>query len=130
LWLLAIGGLVVMLPLCCCGGMLVYASSFKDFTLRNGEHLGGSPLNVRFDFEMHTDRPTFVAFFIVGRTADGTTRERNLSGWLNKRGSLHFSAFDVPAREGQFPVQVWIEKEGRDGHRSRASNTISIRAKR
>jgi hypothetical protein len=122
--------MILLLPLCCCGGLLVYAGTYKDFTLRNGEHQGGSPLNVRFDYEMHNDRPMFDAFYIVGRTADGTSRERNLWGHLNKRGSLHLGAFDVPAREGQFPVQIWIEKEGRDGHRSRASNTIWIRAKR
>lgn len=108
----------------------MYAATFKDFTLANGEHLGGPPLNVKFDYEMHNDRPMFDAFFIVAQTADGTTRDRNLWGRIDHKGSFTFNAWDVPEGEGKFPVRVWIEKEGRDGNRSRASNTISIAARR
>lgn len=126
LWILGLVGLVVLSPLCCCGGLLVYASSYKDFTIRNGEHLGGSPMNLRFDYELRDVKPVLDPYFIVVRTADGTVRERPLQGWLEKRGVFHFNAFDVRAGEGRFPVRVWLEREGRRGDRSTASNTLLI----
>jgi len=130
IWLLAIGGLLFMSPFCCCGGLLVYASTFRDFALSNGQHLGGPPMNVRFDYEVRTDRLMVDAFYLVCRSADGTTRERNLFSSFSRRGTMHFSAVGLgPAGAVRGPVQVWIEKEDLRGRRSRASNTLTIYAK-
>jgi hypothetical protein len=130
LWILGFVGFVVLSPLCCCGGLLVYASSFKEFTIRNGEHLGGGPMNVRFEYELREVKPVLDPYFIVVRAADGTVRERPLQGWVEKRGVFHFSAFDVPPQEGLFPVRVWLEREGRRGERMTASNTLLIYGKK
>jgi hypothetical protein len=130
IWLLGLGGAFLLAPFCCCGGLLIFASSFTDFTIRGGEHLGGSPMNLRFDYELHNDKMMLDPYFIVARTADGTTREQGIQGWLNKRGTMHFGAFNVTPKDGQFPVKVWIEKESRRGGRSKASNVISVYAQK
>ncbi|HZN35024.1 MAG TPA: hypothetical protein VFB80_14445 [Pirellulaceae bacterium] len=130
IWLLAIGGFVLISPFCCCGGLIVAASTYKDFALSNGQHLGGPPMNVRFDYEIRNDRLMFDTFYIVCKSADGTSRERNLAGSFAKRGTLHFNAFDLgPASTVRGPVQVWIEKADMRGGRSRASNVLTIYTK-
>ena len=83
-------------------------------------------MNVRFDYELRNSKPVLDPYFIVVRAADGTVRERPLQGWVEQRGVFHFSAFDVPAGERRFPVRVWLEREGRRGERSTASNTLLI----
>ena len=130
-WLIVLGVVFVIMPLSCCGGLLLWSSTFKDFKLSNGQHLGGSAMNVKFDYEIK--RKDFVmhdAYFIVAQTADDVTRERNLHGRFATRGTLHFTAIDAgPAEPKKSPVKVWIEKEGMRGGRSRASNVISIELK-
>ena len=87
-------------------------------------------MNVRFDYELREQKPVLDPYFIVVRAADGTVRERPLQGWIEKRGVFHFNAFDVPPQEGRFPVRVWLEREGRRGDRSTASNALLIYAKK
>ena len=129
-WLLAIGGLLLVSPVCCCGGLIAWAATFKDFALSNGQHLGGPPMNVRFDYEIRSDHLMSGTFYIVCKSADGTSRERNLAGSFAKRGTLQFNAFDIgPANTVRGPVQVWIEKQDFRGGRSRASNVLTIRTK-
>ena len=126
-WLLAIVGCVLVSPFCCCGGLIAMASNYKDFALSNGQHLGGPPMNVRFDYEISNDHLMFDSYFIVCKSADGTSRERNLAGNFAKRGTLQFNAFDLgPATTVRGPVQVWIEKADIRGSRSRASNVLTI----
>jgi len=43
-WILYLLLIFIGLPLLCCGGLLVWSTSIKDFALSNGEHLGGGAI--------------------------------------------------------------------------------------
>ena len=130
-WLIVLGVVFVVLPVSCCGGLLLWSSTFKDFKLSGGQHLGGSAMNVKFDYEIKSkDFVMRDAYFIVAQTADDVTRDQNLHGRFATRGTLHFNASGAgPAEPAKSPVKVWIEKEDMRGGRSRASNVISIELK-
>src|SRR6476620_10782172 len=54
-WIVGGLGLLVVMPCLCCGGCMVVIGSFKEITISNGEHLGGSPMNVRFNYAFAND---------------------------------------------------------------------------
>ena len=129
LWIVGAIGVVALLPFCCCGGLLAWSSTFTDFTLSNGEHLGGSPMNIKFDYELRgDDRGMPKAYSIVVRSADGTTRDRPIGGgFINRRGTFTFNAFDVGQSKLRGPVKVWIESSDAFGRSTAtASNTLTI----
>ncbi len=130
-WLIILGILFVGLPLSCCGGLLYWSTMFKEFSLSNGQHLGGTAMNLKFDYEVKTrDRFLKGAYFIVAETADGVTRELSLPRHFDSRGTFTFFALDAgPANKAKSPVRVWIDKESFTGGRGKASNVISIEIK-
>ncbi len=130
-WLIILGAVFVVLPVSCCGGILWWTSTFKDFELSNGEHLGGAAMNVRFDYHIKIkDIVLKDAYLIVAETADGVTRDRPVPRSFPTRGTWYFNALDVgPAEPKKSPVKVWLEKEDMRGNRSRASNVIRIELK-
>jgi hypothetical protein len=130
-WLIILGLLFVGLPLSCCGGLLFWSTMFKEFKLSNGQHMGGTAMNLKFDYEVKTrDRFLSGAYSIVAETYDGITRDRPLPRRFDSRGTFFFNALDAgPAEKSKSPVKVWIEKETFQGGRGKASNVISIEIK-
>jgi hypothetical protein len=122
-------GLAMLMPCVCCGGCLAYASTFKDVTISNGEHLGGSPMNVRFNYEIrNSDRGPPKSYYVVVEAANGTKRENTLGGFrFPVRGTSQFpSNVDLGPENNKKPVTIWIETEDVHGSRSTASNTLTI----
>lgn len=136
-WIVGLVGVFLFMPCLCCGGCFAYSLTVKDLTLSNGEHLGGSPMNVKFDYAFHHDgsRGPLKAYYIVVRAANGTRRERPISGQFGRgfgvrevpmQGTWHFgNAVDLGPDNNKRYVQVWIESE-QGGNRSTASNTLTI----
>ncbi len=120
---------LAMLPVVGLVALLLWASTVKNWELSNGEHMGGSPMNVRFDYLIKGQTSRFHAYFIVVESADGTVLDQNVHGMLNARGTLHFGRFGAP-RDVEGPVHVWMEKEDVNrGGRERCSNVLRIRTK-
>lgn len=138
-WIVGIVGLLILMPCMCCGGCLAYSFTVKDLTISNGEHVGGSPMNVKFDYAFHDDgsRGPLKAFFIVVQAANGTRRESQIRGGFGfgmggkpgipMRGTWSFgNGADLGPENNKRYVQVWIESEDDHGSRSVASNTLTI----
>lgn len=132
-WLIGLGLVFVVLPLSCCGGLLLWSTMHKEFQISEGRHLGGPAMNFEFRYKYDTDSKNrapiiFVrdAYFLVGETADGIRRERSLRQWA-AGGKMPFHFVGIgPAEKSKFPVTLWIEKESFRGGRSKASNKITI----
>jgi hypothetical protein len=131
MWIVGALGLMIFMPCVCCGLPLAYSFTVKDLTLSNGEHLGGSPMHIKFDYAFRTDgrgeQPK--AFYIVVQAANGTKRESSIGGFgfgVPMRGTWRFgNAVDLGPENNKKYVQVWIEGE-QNGNRSTASNTLTI----
>src|SRR5688500_13908666 len=94
LWVLGAIGLLGLTPCLCCLGGFAYIATFKEFELNNGQHMGGNPMNVQFDYHIKGDgRGPSKAYYIVCRTADGVVREQNIRGpFIDTRGTFRFFA--------------------------------------
>jgi hypothetical protein len=134
-WIVGIVGLLILMPCMCCGGLLAYSMTVKDLTISNGEHLGGTPMNVKVDYAFQVDhhRGLTKNYHMVVRAANGTRRERVVAGggFIPQRipinGTWFFSnAVDLGPEQNKRYVQVWIESEDEDGTRGVASNTLTI----
>src|SRR5437870_11486449 len=79
-WIVGIIGLMIFTPCLCCSGCLAYSFTLKDLTISNGEHLGGSPMNIKIDYAFRDDgrRGPLKAYYIVVQAANGTRRERQV----------------------------------------------------
>jgi len=138
-WIVVIVGLMIFVPCVCCGGCTAYLSTIKDLTISNGEHLGGSPMNIKFDYAFRDDgsRGPLKTYYIVVQAANGTRRERSVVGGFGfgfgpqsvpMRGNWQFgNGPDLGPENNKRYVKVWIESE-QDGSSSRstASNTLTI----
>lgn len=131
-WIIGGIGLMLLMPCLCCSGCLVIAAMNKEVTLANGQHLGGHPFNVKFDYAFANDgsRGPLYTYFIVARAANGTQREQMIHGFGGRialRGTMNFSnQVDLGPNSQGSPVQVWIEAEDGGGRRSTISNTLTI----
>ena len=134
-WIVGIVGMMIFMPCLCCTGCLAYSFTVKDLTISNGEHLGGSPMNVKIDYAFQVDwhRGLSKDYHMVVRAANGTRRERIVVGGgfvpqrIPIRGTWHFgNAVDLGPAQNKNYVQVWIESEDDSGGRSAASNTLTI----
>jgi hypothetical protein len=134
-WILGITGLIIFVPCVCCGGCTAYLATIKDLAITNGEHLGGSPMNVKVDYVFQVDehRGLTKNYHMVVQAANGTRRERTVVGGgfgfqrIPVRGTWHFgNAVDLGPDQNKKFVQVWIEAEDENGGRSTASNTLTI----
>ena len=136
-WILGIGGVLVLMPCLCCSGLLGFSFLFKEVTISDGEHMGGSPMNVKFNYAFADQgHGPPKAYFIVVQTAGGTKREQPIGGMgfgpqrIALRGTWQFHAGpEVAGQDDRRPVKVWIESEEHRGHRSTASNTLTIAPK-
>jgi hypothetical protein len=137
-WIVGIVGVMIFMPCLCCSGCLAYSFTVKDLTISNGEHLGGSPMNIKIDYAFRDDgsRGPLKAYYIVVQAANGTRRERLITGQLTfgfggtptipMSGTWHFgNAVDLGPENNKRYVKVWIESES-GGGRSTASNTLTI----
>jgi hypothetical protein len=137
-WIVGIVGLMIFMPCLCCSGCLAYSMTIKDLTISNGEHLGGSPMNVRIDYAFRDDgsRGPLKSYYMVVQAANGTRRERQITGGfafgmggvpsVPMSGTWHFgNAVDLGPENNKRYVKVWIESEA-GGGRSTASNTLTI----
>ena len=134
-WIVGILGVMIFTPCLCCTGCLAYSFTVKDLTISNGEHLGGSPMNVKIDYAFQVDRHRGLTknYHMVVLAANGTRRDRIVvgGGFVPRRipisGTWHFgNAADLGPEESKRYVQVWIESEDDNGGRSVASNTLTI----
>jgi hypothetical protein len=139
MWIVGAAGFLIFMPCVCCGGLLAYSMTVKDLTISNGEHLGGSPMHVKFDYAFHNDgkRGPLKAFYIVVQAANGTRREQSVVGGFGfgpgfgrnsvpMRGTWQFgNIVDLGPDNNKRYVQVWIESD-QGGSRSVASNTLTI----
>ena len=137
-WIVGVLGLLVLMPCMCCIGILSWSMTIKDLAISNGQHLGGPPMNVRFDYAFNNDgsREPAKAFYIVVESANGTRREQSVVGGFGfgfgqrsvpMRGTWQFFAGgDLVGPEHEGAVRVWIESEDSRGNRSTASNTLRI----
>lgn len=134
-WIVGTLGVMIFVPCMCCGGCTAYLATIKDLTISNGEHLGGSPMNIKFDYAFRDDgsRGPLKAYFIVVQAANGTRRERSVVGGFGfgpqsvpMSGTWTFgNAVDLGPENNKRYVKVWIESES-GGGRSTASNTLTI----
>lgn len=136
-WIVGIVGLMIFMPCVCCSGCLAYSFTIKDLTISNGEHLGGSPMNIKFDYAFHDDgsRGPPKSYYIVVQAANGTRRERPVTGpfgfgfgpqRISMRGTWQFGdAIDLGPDNNKQYVQVWIESES-GSVRATSSNTLTI----
>jgi hypothetical protein len=134
-WIVGILGMMVFMPCLCCGGCLADSFTVKDLTISNGEHLGGSPLNVKVNYMFHVDEHHGLTknYHMVVRAANGIRRERTVVGGgfafqrIPVHGTWQFgNAVDLGPDQNKNYVQVWIESEDDRGSRSIASNTLTI----
>lgn len=135
-WIVGILGVLVLMPCMCCIGILAWSMTIKDLAISNGQHLGGPPMNVKFDYAFRDDgrRGSPKAFFIVVQSASGVRREQPIARGIGfgpqtvpMRGTWQFFAGgDLAGPEHQGAVQVWVEAEDMSGSRSTASNTLTI----
>lgn len=134
LWIVGIVGALCLLPCLCCGGIVAYSATVKELAISNGQHLGGPPLNVKFDYAFADQgRGMPKSYFIVVKAADGTRKERSVAGFgfgpqrIAMRGTWQFTdSRDLGPERNKLPVKVWIESEDHRGSRSTASNTLTI----
>jgi len=134
-WIVGIVGVMIFVPCMCCGGCTAYLATIKDLTISNGEHIGGSPMNVKVNYVFQVDehRGLTKNYHMVVRAANGTRRERVVVGGgfgfqrIPVHGTWHFgNAVDLGADQNKSYVQVWIESEDDHGGRAVASNTLTI----
>jgi hypothetical protein len=132
--LAALGGLLITMPCLCCGGCLAYSMTVKEITLTNGQHLGGPPMNIEFDYAFNgQDHGPLKSYYIVVKAANGSTREQSVGGFgfgiqrIPLRGRWRFAnGLDLGPEGNKKPVQVWIEASAHGNDRYTASNTLTI----
>jgi hypothetical protein len=134
-WILGMVGVLLLTPCLCCSGCLVVASFYKELKISNGQHLGGSTINVQFDYQFAgEDRGMPKAYFIVAQSAYGVRREQSVGGIgvtrIPLRGSWRFfDGVPLPESDRNKPIRVWVEAEDHRGERSTISITLKIMPK-